>query len=84
MVYQILPVDRDSRKARRIPANEYNEFMDRQGHVSGCYVVNMSPDGICISTGVSLRLGQTITFLKPSCRARVVWIKDRQAGLKFL
>jgi hypothetical protein len=83
-IYQILPVHRDKRLARRIPATEYNEFMDRQGNVCGCYVVNMSRDGICISTGVSLRAGQTITFLKPSCRAKVIWIRDGQAGLKFL
>jgi hypothetical protein len=44
----------------------------------------MSENGFGITTGADLRIGNTLTIVRPSVEAKVVWADENKAGLRII
>jgi len=42
----------------------------------------MSENGFGITTGANLRIGNTLTIVRPCVEAKVVWADENKAGLR--
>jgi len=75
----------DNRRTfQRLRVDEITEFVDARGNTFGCRIVNMSATGFCIETGAPLRVGDSIYFVRPACRARIAWLRGGKVGVEFL
>jgi len=57
-------------------------FTDAKGNSWSCRIVDMSENGFGITTGANLRIGNTLTIVRPCVEAKVCLGRRKQGGLK--
>ncbi len=60
------------------------KFADPDGNIWDCKIVDMSESGLSVATSARLATGNTVTIVRPSIEAKVVWIEDNKAGLRII
>jgi hypothetical protein len=60
------------------------ELIDSVGKLWSCKIVDMSESGFGIITPASLKKGGSLSIVKPSIIAEVVWARENKAGLRAI
>lgn len=74
----------EKRRRPRLVCSVSTEFTDARGNTWSCRIVDMSENGLGITTGAHLRMGNTINIIRPCVEAKVVWSADNKAGLRII
>jgi hypothetical protein len=60
------------------------ELIDSAGKLWSCKIVDMSETGFGILTPASLKRGSSLSIVKPTIMAEVVWARENRAGLRAI
>ena len=74
----------EKRRRPRLECSLSTEFTDAKGNSWSCRIVDMSENGFRITTGADLRIGNTLTIVRPSVEAKVVWADENKVGLRII
>lgn len=74
----------EKRRRPRLDCSVSTEFTDSRGMNWSCRIVNMSENGLGITTGAHLRIGNTVSIIRPCVETKVVWTAEKKAGLRII
>jgi hypothetical protein len=74
----------EKRRRPRLDCSVSTEFTDARGNTWSCSIVDMSEDGLGITTGAHLRIGNTLNINRPCVEAKVVWTGENKMGLRII
>ncbi len=60
------------------------EFSDAVGNTWSCKIVDISENGLGITTSARLRMGHPVNIIRPAVAAEVVWAAENKAGLRIV